>query len=55
MGSCYKTQGAQSGALWQPWGVEWDGGGRLEREDVYMYTNIIITDLHCKAGTKTTL
>ena len=36
MGICCVTQGAQTGALWQPRGVRWGRGGRevLEGGDI---------------------
>ena len=33
----------------------WNGMGREAPKGGYIYTNIIITDMHCKAETKTTL
>ena len=32
MGSCFITQGAQPGALWQPRAVGWGGVGREVQE-----------------------
>ena len=32
MGICCVSQGAQTGALWQPRGVGWGGGGREGQE-----------------------
>ena len=37
MGSCYRTQGAQSGALCQPRGVGWQGVGGRPTERGYTY------------------
>ena len=55
MGSCYTTQRAQTGALWQPRGGCDGVGGRFKREGTYVYLWLIHADvwqkptLHCKA------
>ena len=38
MGICYMIQGTQTGALYQPRGVQWGGkrGGRFKREGTYV-------------------
>ena len=54
MGSCYITQPAQPGALWQPrgvgWGEKWEGYSR--RGNI----RILMADSHCcMAKVSTTL
>ena len=37
VGSCSSAQETQLSAPWQPRGVEWGVGGRLKREEIYVY------------------
>ena len=42
MGSCYIAQGARLSAVWQHRAVGWGGvGGRLKREEIYVYLQLI--------------
>ena len=54
MGNCSIAQTAQSGALWQPRGVGWGGGGREVQEEGDIC--ILMADSQCcMTETNTTL
>ena len=48
LGICCVTQGAHTGALWQPRGVGW--GGRFKREGTYVYLWLSHVDVWQKPG-----
>ena len=54
MGTCYKAQGAQLGALWWPRGVDWGWSGREAQEEMDKGMHMV-DSFHCTEETNTTL